>query len=280
MTTSPRARSSPSSTATSSARTTPSAPSPSRCATAGAASSSTGELREEVLPKNILMIGPTGVGKTEIAPAAGQARRRAVPQGRGDQVHRGRLCRPRRRADRPRPGRGRRSGWCATRSAAGGRRPRPSSPPRSACSTRWSARRASPATRDSFRKQAARRRARRQGDRDRGRATPAGGMPFEIPGMPARQIGMINLGDMLGKAFGSSRTKTRKHRRSRRPTSMLIDEEADKLLDQDEVVPRGARRRPRTTASSSSTRSTRSRRATAAAAPTSAARACSATCCR
>ena len=40
---------------------------PSRCATAGGGCSSTGKLREEVLPKNILMIGPTGVGKTEIA---------------------------------------------------------------------------------------------------------------------------------------------------------------------------------------------------------------------
>ena len=55
------------STATSSASTPPSAPWPSRCATAGGACSSTPELRNEVMPKNILMIGPTGVGKTEIA---------------------------------------------------------------------------------------------------------------------------------------------------------------------------------------------------------------------
>ena len=55
------------STASSSARPTPSARSPSRCATAGGGCNSTGNLREEVLPKNILMIGPTGVGKTEIA---------------------------------------------------------------------------------------------------------------------------------------------------------------------------------------------------------------------
>ena len=73
------------------------------------------ELRDEVTPKNILMIGPTGCGKTEISAAAGEARRRAVRQGRGDQVHRGRLCRPRRRADRPRPGRG--SGAAGARAA-------------------------------------------------------------------------------------------------------------------------------------------------------------------
>jgi ATP-dependent HslUV protease ATP-binding subunit HslU len=42
------------------------------------------ELRAEVTPKNILMIGPTGVGKTEIA----------VHQGGSDEVHRGGLCRP------------------------------------------------------------------------------------------------------------------------------------------------------------------------------------------
>ena len=59
-------------------------------------------LREEVLPKNILMIGPTGVGKTEISRRLarlagapfGLAGRRSVPQGGGHQVHRGRLCRP------------------------------------------------------------------------------------------------------------------------------------------------------------------------------------------
>ncbi len=56
-----------------------------------------GDLKEEVLPKNILMIGPTGVGKTEIVATSGQARGCSVHQGRGDEVHRGRLRRPRRR---------------------------------------------------------------------------------------------------------------------------------------------------------------------------------------
>ena len=58
-------------------------------------------------PKNILMIGPTGVGKTEIARRLAKLAQRPVRQGRGDEVHRGRLRRPRRRVDGPRPGRGR-----------------------------------------------------------------------------------------------------------------------------------------------------------------------------
>ena len=62
------------------------------------------EMAEEVMPKNILMIGPTGVGKTEIGAAAGEAGEFAVPEGGGEQVHRSRVCGPRRRVDDPRPG--------------------------------------------------------------------------------------------------------------------------------------------------------------------------------
>ena len=122
----------------------------------------------------------------DLAPP-GQARRRALHQGRGDQVHRGRLCRPRCRADHPRPGRSRhRPG--ARRRCAKTSRPRPTSMPRSGCSMRWSARRASPATRDSFRKKL------RDGELDDKEIeievadTGTGGMPaFEIPGMPGSQ---------------------------------------------------------------------------------------------
>ncbi len=69
---------------------------------------------------------------------------------------------------------------------------------------------ASPATKDAFRKRL------RDGELDDKEieiqvSDSGGGMPgFEIPGMPGAHIGMININDMLGKAFGGQRTKTRR----------------------------------------------------------------------
>jgi ATP-dependent HslUV protease ATP-binding subunit HslU len=61
------------------------------------------------------------------------------------------------------------------------------------------------------------------------------GLPtFDIPGMPGSQMGMINLNDMLGKAMGE---KTKKRKLSVKESYLvLIDEEADKLLDEDRIV--------------------------------------------
>ena len=102
-------------------------------------------------------------------PPSRQARRRAVPEGRGHEVHRGRLCRPRRRADRARSRGGRHRprarGQAQGRAGQAPRRRR-----RSACSTRWSGPASSPATRDSFRKKLRGQRTRRQGNRDRSAA--------------------------------------------------------------------------------------------------------------
>lgn len=61
------------------------------------------------------------------------------------------------------------------------------------------------------------------------------GMPtFDIPGMPGAQMGMINLNDMLGKAFGQQKAL----KRMSVPDSyeILMAEESDKLLDEDIVV--------------------------------------------
>ncbi|MEL6963164.1 MAG: ATP-dependent protease ATPase subunit HslU, partial [Pseudomonadota bacterium] len=56
---------------------------------------------------------------------------------------------------------------------------------------------------------------------------------FDIPGMPGAQMGMLNLSDMFGKAFGQQ-TKKRKMKISD-SYEILIEEEADKLLDQEQV---------------------------------------------
>jgi ATP-dependent HslUV protease ATP-binding subunit HslU len=62
----------------------------------------------------------------------------------------------------------------------------------------------------------------------------AGSLPtFDIPGMPGAQMGMLNLGDIFGKAFGE-RTK-RKRMRVGDSYPLLMEEESDKLLDQEQV---------------------------------------------
>jgi ATP-dependent HslUV protease ATP-binding subunit HslU len=93
---------------------------------------------------------------------------------------------------------------------------------------------ASPSTRDNFRARL------RSGEMDDKEievevSDTGSGMPsFEIPGMPGSQIGMININDMLGKAFGN---RTKKRKTSVRDSyALLINEESDKLLDNDQIV--------------------------------------------
>ena len=57
---------------------------------------------------------------------------------------------------------------------------------------------------------------------------------FEIPGMPSAQISMVNLCDMLGKAFGGSPNKRRITVAAAHEP--LVAEEADKLLDNDAII--------------------------------------------
>ena len=65
-------------------------------------------------------------------------------------------------------------------------------------------------------------------------ADTGGPMQFEVPGQPGASVGMINIGDMLGKAFGG-RTKKRKMTVADAHEA-LVREESDKLLDQEKVV--------------------------------------------
>jgi ATP-dependent HslUV protease ATP-binding subunit HslU len=62
-----------------------------------------------------------------------------------------------------------------------------------------------------------------------------GSLPtFEIPGMPGAQMGMVNIGDILGKAMGDQ--KKSKRMTVAESYDVLIEEESDRLLDQDKVV--------------------------------------------
>ncbi len=188
-------------------------------------------LREEVLPKNILMIGPTGVGKTEIARRL--ARLAGAPflkveatkftevgyVGRDvEQIVRDLveiaigLTRERKRKDVQ-----------ARAELAAEER----------VVDALVGANASAATKDAFRK---RLRAGELDDKEIEIEVQAsgGGMPmFEIPGMPGAQMGAISIGDILGKM--GNRTKTRRVT-VHESYDILINEESDKLLDNEQLV--------------------------------------------
>ncbi len=190
----------------------------------------TGSLREEVLPKNILMIGPTGVGKTEIARRLAKLANapfikveatkftevgyvgRDVEQIIRDLVEVA-IVQVRERKRKDVQARAQQAAEERVLDALVG----PAS---------------SPATRDSFRKKL---RAGELNDKEIEIETQSsGGMPmFEIPGMPGAQMGAISIGDIFGKMGG--RTKTRRLT-VENSHEILINEESDKLLDSDQLV--------------------------------------------
>jgi len=188
-------------------------------------------LREEVLPKNILMIGPTGVGKTEIsrrlAKLAGAPFLKVEATKFTEVGYVGRdveqiirdlvevaitLTRERKRKDVH--ARAQQAAEARVIDALVGAN-------------------ASAATKEAFRRKL---RAGELNDKEiEIEVQSSGGMPlFEIPGMPGAQMGAISIGDIFGK-LGGGRTKTRRVS-VHDSHEILLNEESDKLLDTEQLT--------------------------------------------
>jgi ATP-dependent HslUV protease ATP-binding subunit HslU len=191
------------------------------------------DLREEVLPKNILMIGPTGIGKTEIArrlARLAQAPFIKVEATKFTEV--GYVGRDVEQIVRD-----------LVEIALGQTRERMRKEVGARAELLAEERvldvlvgaNAGADTRAKFRKML------RTGELDEREieveTKDPGGMQlptFDVPGMPGAQMGMVNLGEMFGKAFGG-RTKTRRLSVAD-SYRVLIQEESDKLLDAEKVT--------------------------------------------
>ncbi len=191
------------------------------------------DLREEILPKNILMMGPTGVGKTEIARRLARLAQAPFVKveatkftevgyvGRDvEQIVRDlmevAILETRERMRKAVTAKAELAAEERVIEALVGEN-------------------AGEETRQKFRKML------REGALDDREIeldladNSGGGLPtFEVPGMPGAQMGMLNLNDMLGKAF-SGKTKKRKLTVSE-SHEVLVADESDKLLDDETIL--------------------------------------------
>ena len=193
----------------------------------------TDEMRDEVLPKNILMIGPTGVGKTEISrrlSRLAEAPFIKVEATRFTEV--GYVGRDVEQIVRD-----------LIEIAIAMERERKRKEVKAKAEFKAEEKvldalvgnKASVATRESFRKRL------RNGDLDNNEIeievqdASSGLQSFEIPGMPGGNVGMVNLGDILGKSMGNKKGKKKKMT-VKESHGILVAQESDKMIEEDKII--------------------------------------------
>jgi ATP-dependent HslUV protease ATP-binding subunit HslU len=191
------------------------------------------EMKDEVLPKNILMIGPTGVGKTEISrrlSRLAEAPFIKVEATRFTEV--GYVGRDVEQIIRD-----------LIEIAIAMEREKKRKEVKAKAELKAEEKvldalvgnKASVATRESFRKRL------RNGDLDNNeieievQGTAAGLQSFEIPGMPGGNVGMVNLGDILGKSMGNKKGKKKKMT-VKESHEILVAQESDKMIEEDKII--------------------------------------------
>ena len=191
------------------------------------------DMRDEVLPKNILMIGPTGVGKTEISrrlSKLAEAPFIKVEATRFTEV--GYVGRDVEQIVRD-----------LIEIAIAMERVKKRKEVKAKAELKAEEKvldalvgnKASVATRESFRKRL------RNGDLDDNEIEievqdkASGLQSFEIPGMPGGNVGMVNLGDILGKSMGNKKGKKKKMI-VKESHDILVAQESDKMIEEDKII--------------------------------------------
>jgi ATP-dependent HslUV protease ATP-binding subunit HslU len=191
------------------------------------------EMKDEVLPKNILMIGPTGVGKTEISrrlSKLAEAPFIKVEATRFTEV--GYVGRDVEQIIRDLI-------EIAIAMERDKKRKEVNAKAQQAAEEKvldaLVGNKASIATRESFRKRL------RSGDLDKNdieievNDSPSNMQSFEIPGMPGANVGMVNIGDILGKSAGGKKKKKKKMN-VKESHDILVAQESDKMIEEDTIV--------------------------------------------